>query len=141
MSGLRTLVGTAMARATAGLVMAAMAALVIPVLPRAAADPASDADAAITAAWEADGGATGSLGSKDGGVYPAGVGFGQNFAGGKAYFTPQTGAFVTTPPDLAGQLAGLAIPGDATTAIDAARRAAGGPMGPLGAPDGGQYQR
>ena len=31
------------------------------------------------------------------------------------------------------------MPGDVTTAIDAARRAAGGPLGPLGARDGDQY--
>ena len=48
-------------------------------------------------------------------------------------------AFTTTPPELADQLVGLDIPGDANTAINAARRAAGGPLGPLGAPDGGQY--
>ena len=43
------------------------------------------------------------------------------------------------PPDLAGQLAGLTIPEDATSAINAARRAAGGPLGPLGAKQGPQY--
>ncbi len=207
----------------------------------------SDADAAITQAWDAGGGATGPLGPKDGDVYAVGAGFGQNFAGGKIFFTPDTGAhimhgrdprqvpvtrrtrrrrprlphhrrgrrqgartagtprsarpttrsssgrrtpvrtwcaapstrrgtssadrrassacrprtrciaatvtsqtftggqlswdaktkaFTTTPPELADQLAGLAVPGDATSAIDAARRAAGGPLGPLGAAEG-----
>ena len=43
------------------------------------------------------------------------------------------------PPDLAGQLDGLAIPDDATSAINAARRAAGGALGPLGAKQGEQY--
>ena len=38
------------------------------------------------------GGPTGPLGIKDGGVYPIGAGFGQNFAGGKIFFTPETGA-------------------------------------------------
>jgi uncharacterized protein with LGFP repeats len=219
------------------------------VAPLAEATPDGDADAAITQAWDAGGGPTGPLGPKDGGVYPAGAGFGQNFAGGKIFFTPDTGAhamrgaildkylslggpadgdlgfptidegdgkapgsrnttfsaadrpvifwtpdtgahvvrgainaawdklggsaavlgvptddetyngdevsqtfsggqltwnrrtnaFTTTPPELADQLTGLDVPGDVTTAIDAARRAAGGPLGPLGAADGGQY--
>ena len=47
--------------------------------------------------------------------------------------------FTTVPPDLAGQLDGLAIPDDATSAINAARRAAGGALGPLGAKQGEQY--
>ena len=54
----------------------------------------ADADAAITAAWQAAGGDTGPLGPKDGGVYPAGDGFGQNFPGGKIFFTPAAGAHV-----------------------------------------------
>ena len=213
------------------------------------AAPADDADAAITQAWDAGGGAGGPLGPKDGGVYPVGAGFGQNFAGGKIFFTPDTGAhamagaildeyqslggpadgdlgfptidegdgkapgsrnttfsaadrpvifwtpdngahvvrgainaawdqlggsagvlgvptddetyrgdevsqtfsggqltwnrktnsFTTTPPELADQLGNLQVPGDVTTAIAAARRSAGGPLGPLGAADGGQY--
>src|SRR3954452_10200445 len=247
MSGLRTVLGTVARRAGVALAMAAAVVLLAPI---AAATPESDADAAITGAWEAGGGATGPLGPKDGGVYPAGAGFGQNFAGGKIFFTPDTGAhamqgaildkyeslggpadgdlgfptidegdgkapgsrnttfsaadrpvifwtpdagaivvrgainaawdrlggsagvlgvptedevyrgddvgqaftggqvtwnrrtntFTTTPPELADQLAGLEVPGDVTSAIDAARRAAGGPLGPLGAADGGQYK-
>lgn len=243
MTGLGTRLGR-----TIGGVVAAMAAALL-VAPLAAATPEGDADAAITQAWDAGGGPTGPLGIKDGGVYPAGPGFGQNFAGGKIFFTPDTGAhatsgaildeyqamggpadgdlgfptidegdgkapgsrnttfsaadrpvifwtpdtgahvvrgainaawdklggsaavlgvptddevysgddvsqafsggqvtwnrktnaFTTTPPELADQLAGLQIPGDVTTAIAAARRAAGGPLGPLGAPDGDQY--
>jgi uncharacterized protein with LGFP repeats len=217
--------------------------------PTAAASPESDADAAITAAWDANGGAGGPLGPKDGGVYPVAEGFGQNFAGGKAFFTPATGArvmtgailekyeslggpansdlgfptidegagrapgsrnttfsaadkpvifwtpdtgarvvrgpinaawdklggsagqlgvpaedeayrgevvtqkftggeitydaktktFTTVPPDLAGRLADLEIPDDPTSAINAARRAAGGTLGPLGASEGPPY--
>ena len=42
-------------------------------------------------------------------------------------------------PELAGQLAGLTVPDDATSAINAARRAAGGALGPLGAKQGQQY--
>ncbi len=234
------------ARTTIGLLSAAMLILFAPV---AAADPESDADAAITAAWDAGGGDTGPLGPKDGGVYPAGEGFGQNFAGGKIFFTPATGAhimtgailekyeslggpadsdlgfptidegagrapdsrnttfsaadkpvifwtpdtgarvvrgpinaawdklggssgvlgvpaedetyrgdvvtqkftggevsydtkaktFTTVPPDLAGQLSDLEIPDDPTSAINAARRAAGGALGPLGAAEGAPY--
>jgi uncharacterized protein with LGFP repeats len=233
-------------RMTIGLLSAAALVFCAPI---AAATPESDADAAITAAWDASGGDTGSLGPKDGGVYPVGEGFGQNFAGGKMFFTPATGArimtgailekyeslggpansdlgfptidegdgrapgsrnttfsaadkpvifwtrdtgarvvrgpinaawdklggsagalgvpaedeayrgdivtqkftggeisydtrnktFKTVPPDLAGQLAGLEIPDDPTTAINAARRAAGGALGPLGAAEGPPY--
>ena len=54
----------------------------------------SDADAAISQAWDAGGGDTGPLGPKDGDVYPIGAGFGQNFAGGKIFFTPDTGAHI-----------------------------------------------
>ena len=234
------------ARMTIGLLSAAMLVLFA---PAAAATPESDADAAISAAWDAGGGDTGPLGPKDGGVYPAGEGFGQNFAGGKIFFTPATGAhimtglilakyeslggpadsdlgfptidegagrapdsrnttfsaadnpvifftpdtgarvvrgpinaawdklggssgvlgvpaedetyggavvtqkftggelsydtkaktFSTVPPDLAGQLSGLEIPDDPTSAINMARRAAGGPLGPLGAAQGAPY--
>ena len=247
MTGLRTRLSTTMGRIGVGMVASAAAALLV--MPTAWATPDTDADAAITAAWDVGGGPTGPLGIKDGGVYPVAAGFGQNFAGGKIFFTPDTGAhamrgaildeyqslggpadsdlgfptidegdgkapgsrnttfsaadrpvifwtpdtgarvvrgsinaawdqlggsagtlgvptedeaysgddvsqvfsggqitwdrrtktFTTTPPELAEQLAGLDVPGDVTTAIAAARRAAGGPLGPLGAADGGQY--
>jgi uncharacterized protein with LGFP repeats len=218
--------------------------------PTAFATPESDAADAIGRAYDAGGGGTGPLGPPDGGVYPIGGGFGQNYAGGKIFFTPDTGAhvmggailekyeslggpadgdlgfptidegpgkvspdsrnttfsavdkpvifwtpdtgahvvrgainaawdklggsagalgvpaedevykgdiisqkftggeltwnrsskeFTTVPPDLAGQLVGLTVPEDATSAINAARRAAGGPLGPLGAKQGPQY--
>jgi uncharacterized protein with LGFP repeats len=233
-------------RVAIGLLAVAAVGLLAPV---AAATPQDDADAAITASWQAAGGDTGPLGPKDGGVYPAGDGFGQNFPGGKIFFTPATGAhimtgaildkymslggpadgdlgfptidegagrapdsrnnlfsaadnpvifwtpatgarvvrgpinaawdklggstgqlgvpaddemyrgnivtqkftggelsydrkaktFTTVPPELAGQLAGLEIPDDPTSAINAARRAAGGPLGPLGAAQGAPY--
>ncbi|KAA0084689.1 hypothetical protein CIW52_12005 [Mycolicibacterium sp. P9-64] len=243
MTGLRTLLGGVTRRVGVGLAITAAVVLFAPV---AMATPESDADAAISQAWDAGGGATGPLGPKDGTVYAAGSGFGQNFAGGKIYFTPETGAhimqgaildkylalggpadgdlgfptidegagkapnsrnttfsaadnpvifftpdtgarvvrgainaawdklggsagvlgvptddevydgavssqsfsggqlswnsktkaFTTTPPELADQLVGLAVPGDATSAINTARRAAGGPLGPLGAAEG-----
>jgi uncharacterized protein with LGFP repeats len=217
--------------------------------PIAAAQPDADANAAITAAWEASGGDGGTLGPKNGDVYRAGQGFGQNFAGGKIFFTPETGArimwgailekyeslggpadsdlgfptidegagrapesrnttfsatdkpvifftpatgarvvrgpinaawdklggsagvlgvpaedeayrgdvitqkftngelsfntgdkkFTTVPPDLAAQLSGLQFPDDPAAAINAARRAAGGALGPLGAAQGPPY--
>nr|WP_102142558.1 LGFP repeat-containing protein [Mycobacterium sp. QGD 101] len=218
--------------------------------PTATASPETEANDAITAAWEASGGAGGPLGAPQGGVYPIGAGFGHNYTGGKIFFTPATGAhfmqgailekyeslggpadsdlgfptidegpgrapdsrnvtfsaadkpvvfwtpatgarvvrgpinaawdklggsagvlgvpaedeayrgdvvsqkftggelswnrrtktFTTVPPELAEQLVGLTIPEDPTSAINAARRAAGGAMGPLGAPEGGQYK-
>lgn len=243
----RGMVGTGLiARTTIGLL--SLVALVV-FAPVALATPQDDADAAITAAWQAAGGDTGPLGPKDGGVYPAGEGFGQNFPGGKIFFTPATGAhvmtgaildkymslggptdsdlgfptidegagkapdsrnttfsaadnpvifftpatgarvvrgpinaawdrldgssgplgvpaddemyhgdvvtqkftggelsydrktktFTTVPPDLAGRLAGLEIPDDPTSAINAARRAAGGALGPLGPAQGAPY--
>ena len=243
MSGQPRLHSTVISRVAIGLLAGAAMLLLAPV---ALATPESDADAAITAAWDASGGDTGSLGPRDGGVYPAGEGFGQNFAGGKIFFTPAVGAhimkgailekyealggpansdlgfptidegagrapgslnttfsaadkpvifwtpetgarvvrgpinaawdklggsagrlgvpaedeayrgdvvtqkftggeisydphartFTTVPPELAGELAGLEVPDDPTSAINAARRAAGGALGPLGAADG-----
>jgi uncharacterized protein with LGFP repeats len=246
MSGQPTVRRTMLGRLAIGLLTVAAVGLMAPV---ASATPESDADAAITAAWQAAGGDTGPLGPKDGGVYPAGDGFGQNFPGGKIFFTPAAGAhvmtgaildkymslggpadgdlgfptidegagkapnsrnttfsaadnpvifwtpdtgarvvrgpinaawdklggsagqlgvpaddetyrgnlvtqkftggeltydrkaktFTTVPPGLAGQLAGLQIPDDPVSAINAARRAAGGPLGPLGAAQGAPY--
>ncbi len=226
------------------------AAAVVLLAPTASATPETDAGDAINAAWDASGGADGPLGPKDGGVYPVGDGFGQNFAGGKIFFTPDTGAhimdgailakyeslggpadsdlgfptidegpgkvggdsrnttfsaadnpvifwtpdtgavvvrgainaawdqlggsagalgvptedeayngdvvsqkftggevswnrktntFTTVPPELAQQLTDLQVPDDPTSAIDAARRAAGGPLGPLGDKQGPPY--
>jgi uncharacterized protein with LGFP repeats len=247
MAGQRRPMSWGTSRTAVGLLTAA--ALILPA-PVAMASPESDADNAINQTWEASGGPTSPLGPKDGGVYPVADGFGQNFAGGKIFFTPATGAhimggaildkyqslggpadsdlgfptidegpgrvspdsrnttfsagdkpvifwtpdtgarvvrgainaawdkvggsagplgvpvedetydgdvvtqrftggqlswnrqtkaFTTVPPELAGQLTGLAVPTDATSAINAARRAAGGPLGPLGAKHGAQY--
>ncbi len=70
-----------------------MAAAVLLLAPVAVASPESDANDAINQAWDSSGGATSSpLGARDGGVYAVGEGFGQNFAGGKIFFTPATGA-------------------------------------------------
>jgi uncharacterized protein with LGFP repeats len=52
-----------------------------------------DPTAAINMAWRAAGGADGPLGVKQGGQYPiGGDGLAQDFAGGKVYFSPVTGA-------------------------------------------------
>ena len=51
-----------------------------------------DPTAAINMAWRAAGGANGPLGAKQGGQYPAGDGIAQNFASGKVFFSPATGA-------------------------------------------------
>ena len=233
-------------RMTVGLLGVATALLLAPTVM---ASPESDASDAITAAWQANGGDGGPLGPKSGDVYPAGEGFAQNFASGKMFFTPDTGAhlmqgailakyealggpaesdlgfptidegpgrapgsrnstfsaadnpvifwtantgarvvrgpinaawdelggssgvlgvpaedatyngavvsqkftdgelsydsrsktFTTVPADLAGQLTDLAVPDDPVSAINAARRAAGGPLGPLGAAEGEPY--
>lgn len=233
-------------RATIGLLGVATALLLAPI---ALAQPEAEASDAITAAWQANGGDAGPLGPKSGDVYPAGEGFVQNFASGKMFFTPDTGAhfmqgailekyeslggpadsdlgfpeidegpgrapgsrnstfsapdnpvifwtpetgarvvrgavnaawdrlggssgvlgvpaedptydgavvtqrftggeisydaraktFTTVPPELADQLADLDIPDDPVSAINAARRAAGGPLGPLGAAEGEPY--
>jgi len=91
MTGQRTVGRTALGRVAIGLLAVAALGLLSPV---AKATPQDDADAAITAAWQAAGGDTGSLGPKDGGVYPAGDGFGQNFPGGKIFFTREWCLFV-----------------------------------------------
>lgn len=234
-------------RLTIGLLGVATALLLA---PNAVAQPEVEATDAITAAWQASGGDTGPLGPKSGDVYPAGSGFAQDFASGKMFFTPATGAhfmqgailekydtlggpadsdlgfptidegpgrapesrnstfsatdnpvifwtpatgarvvrgpinaawdklggssgvlgvpaedetydgsvvtqkftggelsydsraktFTTVPPELAGQLADLSIPDDPIAAINAARRAAGGARGPLGAAEGDPYE-
>ena len=54
---------------------------------------AIDPTAAINMAWRAAGGGGGPLGAKQGGQYPiGGDGVAQNFAGGKVFFSPATGA-------------------------------------------------
>ena len=243
-----TRVNRALMRAALGVLTATAMVLLA---PAAAATPETDANDAINQVWESNGRDTGPLGPKDGGVYPVGEGFGQNFAGGKIFFTPAIGAhimygailekyeslggpadsdlgfptidegpgrispesrnstfsagdkpvifwtpatgahvvrgpinaawdnlggsagplgvpvedeayrgddvtqkftagelswnrqtkdFATVPPELAGQLTGLEVPDDPTSAINAARRAAGGELGPLGAEKGPPYK-
>ncbi|MGV0834714.1 LGFP repeat-containing protein [Mycolicibacterium thermoresistibile] len=251
MSGQRAPLETALGRIAACLLaVATMAVTALIVAPTATADPQAEAAAAITAAYDASGGPEGPLGPPDGGVYPIGEGFAHNYARGKMFFTPATGAhfmqgeilakyealggptdsdlgfptlsespgrlgpdsrnvifsaadrpvifwtpetgarvvrgainlawdrlggssgvlgapaedeayrgdvlaqrftggeitwnrktgeFTTVPPELVEQLADLDVPDDPTSAINAARRAAGGALGPLGARDGAEY--
>lgn len=70
----------------------ATAAVAVLWAPVAVATPESDASDAIDQAWQAAGGDGSPVGGKDGDVYPVGDGFGQNFTGGKIFFTPATGA-------------------------------------------------
>ena len=94
MTGLHTLLRRFTGRASVAVLMAVAVVALAPMVPLASATPDGDADVAMTQAWEAGGGPTGPLGPKDGGVYPVGAGFGQNFAGGRIFFTPDTGARV-----------------------------------------------
>lgn len=74
------------------LAMCAIFAFATPFTPVAHADPQGDAAVAIDQAWAGAGGDTSPLGPKVGGVYPAGVGFGQDFVNGAIFFSPETGA-------------------------------------------------
>lgn len=81
------------AKLAARLSLGAVAAVAVALaLPTAGATPETDASDAITAAWDAAGGETSVLGAARGDVYPVGAGFAQDFAGGKIFFTPETGA-------------------------------------------------
>jgi uncharacterized protein with LGFP repeats len=94
---------------------------------------------AINAAWDTLGGSAGTLGvpvadeTFDGDVVS------QKFTGGQISFDSRTQKFTTDPEDLAAQLGDVTVPGDATSAINAAYRAAGGASGPLGARQGDPF--
>ncbi|HEU4363715.1 MAG TPA: hypothetical protein VFR27_19725 [Mycobacterium sp.] len=89
MTGRRGRLRKLVVRAALGLTATLAVALSV---PTAAGSPETDASEAITAAWEAAGGDTSTLGAAHGDVYAAGAGFAQDFAGGKMFFTPETGA-------------------------------------------------
>lgn len=89
--------GTA-GRAALGLVTTAAIVLL---MPAASATPESDASDAITEAWEAAGGDGSSVGARQGDVYAIGGGFAENFADGKFFYTPETGAHAVYGPVLA----------------------------------------
>lgn len=82
------------------LAAATTAAAAVLLATTATATPESDANDAITAAWKDAGGPTSSLGDKVGDVYPVGDGFAQDFANGKMFFTPATGARAVFGPIL-----------------------------------------
>lgn len=84
--------------ALAAFATATAAALLL--APGAIATPDSDASDAINQAWQAAGGDSSPVGTKDGDVYPVGDGFAQNFSGGKIFFTPATGAHLLWGPVL-----------------------------------------
>ncbi len=93
----------------------------------------------INAAWDKLGGSAGPLGVPTEDETYRGNLVTQKFTGGELTYDRKAKAFTTVPPELAGQLAGLQIPDDPASAINAARRAAGGPLGPLGAAQGEPY--
>lgn len=89
-----TWLGSRLSRGVGRLALCVVAAATAAVLmaPAAVASPESDASAAIDQAWQAAGGPDSVVGNKDGDVYQVGDGYGQNFASGKIFFTPATGA-------------------------------------------------
>ncbi len=89
-----TWLGSRLGRGVGRLALCVVAAATAAVLmaPTAVASPETDAGDAINQTWEAAGGADSVVGSKDGDVYQVGDGYGQNFTGGKIFFTPATGA-------------------------------------------------
>lgn len=93
----------------------------------------------INAAWDKLGGSTGTLGVPADDESYRGDLITQRFTGGEITYNTRDKTFTTVPPDLAGQLTDLQVPGDGASAINAARRAAGGPLGPLGAAEGPPY--
>lgn len=94
---------------------------------------------AINTAWDKLGSSGGVLGAPVGDETYNGEVSAQKFSGGQVSWNRQTKQFTTEPPALADQLKGLQVTIDPTAAINTAWRAAGGPTGPLGAKQGGQY--
>lgn len=94
----------------------------------------------INAAWDKLGGSSGVLGVPSEDETYDGAVVSQRFTGGQVSYDSRTKKFTTDPPELADQLGDVSIPEDPVAAINAARRAAGGPLGPLGASDGEPYK-
>ncbi|WP_406816251.1 LGFP repeat-containing protein [Mycobacterium sp. M23085] len=94
---------------------------------------------ALNTAWDKLGSSGGVLGVPVGDETYNGEVSSQKFSGGQVSWNRQTKQFSTDPPALADQLKGLQVAIDPTAAINTAWRAAGGPTGPLGAKQGGQY--
>lgn len=81
-----------MLRRKAVLGLLAVIAAVVALAAPAYATPETDAADAINGAFAASGGPGGPLGAEAGDVYPVGTGFARNYANGRIYFTPETGA-------------------------------------------------
>jgi uncharacterized protein with LGFP repeats len=85
-----------------------------------------DPTAAINMAWRASGGPSGPLGAAQGDQYPVGGdGLGQNFAGGKVFFSPATGANAVES-DILAKYESLGGPGGSTLGFPIANEADGG---------------
>ena len=85
-------------------------------------DPTAD----INMAWRAAGGATGTLGAKQGDPYPVGNGgLAQNFVGGKIFFSPVTGANAVEA-DILTKYEALGGPGGSDLGYPTANEADGG---------------
>jgi len=85
-----------------------------------------DPTAAINMAWRASGGPSGPLGAKQGDQYPVGSGgLAQNFAGGKVFFSPATGANAVES-DILAKYESLGGPGGSTLGFPIANEADGG---------------
>jgi uncharacterized protein with LGFP repeats len=85
-----------------------------------------DPTAAINMAWRAAGGPSGPLGAKQGDQYPVGGdGLAQNFAGGKIFFSPATGANAVES-DILARYESLGGPGGSTLGFPIANEADGG---------------
>ena len=85
-----------------------------------------DPTAAINMAWRAAGGVSGPLGAKQGDQYPVGSdGLAQNFAGGKIFFSPATGANAVET-DILTKYESLGGPGGSDLGFPIANEADGG---------------
>lgn len=93
---------------------------------------------AINAAWDKLGGSAGTMGVPTADETFDGSVVNQKFTGGEISYDNSAKTFTTVPAELAGNLAGVEVPSDATTAINEAWRTAGGLTGPLGARQGAQ---
>lgn len=87
---LRKLVARALVSLASTVVTTLVAAALL--APAASASPIGDAETAIMAAWDKAGGENSPLGARKGDVYPVGDGFALDFAGGKMFYTTDTGA-------------------------------------------------
>lgn len=92
--------GKFVGRAVLGLAATSATVSLVLLAPSVTASPQGDAEDAITATWQKAGGDGSVLGAKQGDIYAVGDGFAQNFASGKIFFTPATGANLVYGPIL-----------------------------------------